>query len=111
MGGNGQGYIFLLDQTYRTIATIKAGNHEFADFHEFEITENNTALITIYTRELEDLTAFGVSGEAWITNCKFQEIEISTGKVCLGDSSTEFDCQMLMGGPFRMEGLSARQFE
>ena len=81
MGGIGQGYIFLLDQSYNTIANIKAGNHEFADFHEFEITANDTALITIYTRELADLSAFGVIGEAWITNCKFQEIEISTGEV------------------------------
>ena len=65
MGGMGQGYIFILDRSYNMIATVKAGNYEFADFHEFEITEDNTALITIYTREMADLTSFGVSGQAY----------------------------------------------
>lgn len=86
-----------MDQSYNTIATVKAGNHEFADLHEFEITADNTALLTIYTREMADLTSFGVTEQAWITNCKFQEIDISTGKVRL---LTVYFSGGLMGRPY-----------
>ena len=81
LGGLGQGYAFILDRSYDTIATVKAGRHGFADLHEFSITADDTALVIIYNFETADLSQFGVSGSAWIANPKFQEIDIETGEV------------------------------
>jgi len=79
--GEGQGSYFILDDTYSTIATVKAGNHEFGDLHEFFITDSDTAIMTTYTHQPADLTEFNVSGTGWISNCGFQEVAIDTGEV------------------------------
>ena len=81
LGGLGQGYAFILDRSYDTIATVKAGRHGFADLHEFSITDDDTALVIIYDFETADLSQFGVPGTAWVANPKFQEIDIETGDV------------------------------
>ena len=81
LGGLGQGYAFVLDRSYDTIATVKAGRHGFADLHEFSITDDDTALVIIYDFETADLSQFGVPGTAWVANPKFQEIDIETGAV------------------------------
>ena len=46
--GYGEGKAVIADTSYRTIATIKAGNGLQADLHEFVISPQDTALITAY---------------------------------------------------------------
>jgi hypothetical protein len=53
----------------------------FGDLHEFEITSDGTALITIYNNIEVDCSTIGVDGKCWIDDCMFQEIEIETGKL------------------------------
>jgi hypothetical protein len=51
------------------------------DFHEFKITEDHTALITIYHRRQKNLTPVGGAENGWIYDGVFQEIDIATGKL------------------------------
>lgn len=77
--GYGNGYI--LNQAYEPVATVKAGNGLQADLHEFNITPQNTALITAYTTRAADLTAIGGPARGVAYEGVVQEIDIATGKV------------------------------
>lgn len=57
----------MLDQQYRQQFEIKAANGLGADLHVFTITEDDTALISIYGKEYLDISSMtGVPGNAWI---------------------------------------------
>ena len=49
--------------------------------HEFEITENGTALVIIYDVEPADLTEFGGPEHGYLSDCLFQEIDIASGSL------------------------------
>lgn len=66
-----------LDQTYTIAYTISAIDVSDADYHEFSITSDDTALLTIYIKTPWDLTQFGRQG-GYIWDCWFQEIDIET---------------------------------
>ena len=51
------------------------------DVHEFQITANNTALITIYHNREMDCTSLGLGPSCWISDSLFQEIDIETGRL------------------------------
>lgn len=55
------------------------GDGLFGDLHEFKITEQDTALITVYHNRQMDCSALGIDSPCWINDCLFQEIDISTG--------------------------------
>jgi len=78
-GGDSVNYI--ADDTYHVIATVRAGNGLNADAHEFLITPQDTALITIYDVVTADLSSAGGSKNAQVWEGSIQEIDISTGKV------------------------------
>src|SRR5205085_7921784 len=40
---------YIVDRSYKVIATVRAGNGLNADQHEFKLTPHGTALIVIYT--------------------------------------------------------------
>jgi len=61
-GGTSVNYI--ADDTYHVIATVKAGNGLNADAHEFLLTPQGTALVTIYDVVTADLSAVGGSKNA-----------------------------------------------
>jgi hypothetical protein len=71
----------IADSTYREIARIRAGGGYDGDHHEFHISPQNTALITIYSPVPTDLTPVGglQNGLAW--QGIIQELEIETGEV------------------------------
>src|ERR671920_686415 len=71
----------IADSTYREIARIRAANGYDGDHHEFHISPQDTALITIYSPVPVDLTPFGglQSGLAW--QGIIQELDIETGEV------------------------------
>jgi hypothetical protein len=71
--GQGVGVGFIYDTSYRRIATVRAGNGFFADFHEFQLTPRNTALVVAYQP-----VKFGAGSG---TDALVQEIDIRTGLV------------------------------
>jgi Arylsulfotransferase (ASST) len=71
----------IADQSYRSIARIKAGNGYRGDLHECLITSRATALITIYSELTADLTSIGGPANGKAVEGVIQEIEIRTGKV------------------------------
>jgi hypothetical protein len=78
-GGTSVNYI--ADDTYHVIATVKAGNGLNADAHEFLLTPQGTALITIYDVVTADLSSLGGSKSAPVWEGSIQEIDVATGKV------------------------------
>lgn len=57
------------------------GDRLDGDLHDFVITENGTALITVYDIKPADLTLLGGPKSGWIYDGVFQEIDIETGKL------------------------------
>jgi hypothetical protein len=81
VGGHGAGKYYMLDEHYEEFKQIKAANDLDADLHDFRITPNNTALITVYEiieADLSSLNSSLVKGEIW--DSLFQEIDIETGE-------------------------------
>jgi hypothetical protein len=72
---------YILDTSYNVVATVQAGNGYDADIHEFEITPQGTALITIYNNIPTDLSAVGGSANGTVQEGVVQEINIATGAV------------------------------
>lgn len=81
--GYGRGEYVIADSTYREIARVEAGNGHEGDHHEFRLTDEGTALITIYNEERVDLGAVGGPEDGWMINGYLQEIDIATGEVLL----------------------------
>lgn len=95
VGGHGAGFYYMvsfdflgsslsshhpqLDTSYNQILQISAANGLDADLHDFRITEQGTAIFTVYEVVNTDLTSLGKDfvGEAW--DCLIQEIDLSTG--------------------------------
>jgi hypothetical protein len=77
----GESVNFIADDTYHVIATARAGNGLNADAHEFLLTPEGTALVTIYDAVAADLSSVGGSKNAQVWEGSIQEINISTGKV------------------------------
>jgi len=79
--GVGRGEGVIVDDRYRTIATVRAGNGLTADLHEFLLTDRGTAFVTIYSRARRDLTGIGGLPDAQVTQGIVQEIDVETGRV------------------------------
>jgi arylsulfotransferase ASST len=79
--GEGQGVDYLLDDHYRQLAVVAAGNGYAADLHEFRITPWGTALITIYNHIPYDLSSVGGPVAELVVDGVAQELDIETGKV------------------------------
>ncbi|HEX5094504.1 MAG TPA: arylsulfotransferase family protein, partial [Acidimicrobiia bacterium] len=80
-GGWGNGEHPLFDQTYRQIATARAGNGYQADVHDMVITPDNDALVIIYNTIQRDLTSVGGSANGVLQEAVVQEVDIATGAV------------------------------
>ncbi|KAH8803387.1 ASST-domain-containing protein [Xylogone sp. PMI_703] len=74
------GSYYLLDSSYEIAYTVSAVELH-GDLHEFKITDNDTALITIYQTIETDCTDLGLGSRCWINDCLFQEIDIETGNL------------------------------
>jgi hypothetical protein len=79
--GFGQGECVICDHSYREITRVRAGNGYQADHHEFLITPDDTALITVYNGVKMDLTSLGGPADATVFDGIVQEVDIETGKV------------------------------
>jgi len=72
---------YILDSSYRLVATVHAGNGLNADAHEFLISPEDTALITIYHVLPHDLSSVGGSSSGQLIEGVVQEIDIASGNV------------------------------
>jgi hypothetical protein len=71
--GHGHGHHTFLDQHYRNIRELRAGNHMLSDKHEFIVVNETSALIQIYHPVQLDLEPYGgVEGQTWIVDARFQ---------------------------------------
>jgi hypothetical protein len=75
------GHYVMVDESYREIARFPAGHKLPPDFHEFLLTPNGTALVTVYDPGAADLTSVG--GPAWGEAFAgvVQELEIPSGRL------------------------------
>jgi hypothetical protein len=71
----------IANSSYRTIAVIRAGNGYQPDLHEFQITPQGTALITVYDAIDCDLSAVGGPRDGAVADTLLQEIDLKTGLV------------------------------
>jgi Arylsulfotransferase (ASST) len=79
--GYGQGEYVIFDHSYHEIARFEAGNGYEGDHHEFLITPEDTALITIYSKVPMDLSGVGGPVEGVVLDGIVQEIDIESGEV------------------------------
>src|SRR5215212_11536016 len=87
--GYGQGEYVIFDSSYRQIARFRAANGYEGDHHEFLITPEDTALITIYSKVVRDLSGMGGPVEGVVLEGIAQEIDIESGEVILEWHSLE----------------------
>jgi hypothetical protein len=79
--GHGEGVDYIVGDDYQVIATVNAGNGFAADTHEFRLTPQGTALITVYHAVPHDLTSVGGAANGAVFDGIVQEIDVATGKV------------------------------
>lgn len=80
--GFGRGELVIADSSYTIVKTIRPAHGELADFHEFVITPQGTALITVYRPHSNvDLRAVGGPASGDLLSGVAQEIDIATGKL------------------------------
>ncbi|KAH7019478.1 ASST-domain-containing protein [Ilyonectria destructans] len=79
-GTFGEGYYLMLDESYEVFKKVTPVGRYTGDLHEFRITDNDTALMTIYFRKKVDMSAYGFE-EGWIFDSIFQEIDLETNEL------------------------------
>jgi hypothetical protein len=71
----------IANSAYRTIAVIRAGNGYQPDLHEFQITPQGTAWITVYDAIDCNLSSVGGPKDGAVADTLLQEIDLKTGLV------------------------------
>jgi len=78
--GYGKGELIIADDSYKIRHVIRPPHGELADFHDFYVTPQGTALITIYrTHSGIDLTSHRGPKNGHVISGVAQEIDIATG--------------------------------
>jgi hypothetical protein len=80
-GGYGVGEYVIADPSYRELRRVRAGNGYDGDLHEFLITDDGTALITIYAVVPADLSSVGGPTAGSLLESIVQEVDIASGRV------------------------------
>ncbi|KAJ5369189.1 uncharacterized protein N7496_008949 [Penicillium cataractarum] len=88
--GHGRGSWYMLDSTYATKYIVSPVGAMDGDLHDFHITVNDTALITIYDPIPADLTSVGGPELGWLYEGVFQEVDIETGELLFEWRSSKF---------------------
>ncbi len=79
--GFGRGEEIVDNAAYQQIARVRAGNGYDADLHEFRLTTDGTALLTVFDPVLCNLSSVGGPSGGAVTDSMFQEIDLKTGLV------------------------------
>ncbi|KAF9075389.1 ASST-domain-containing protein [Rhodocollybia butyracea] len=83
--GVGSGYDILLNSNYEVVANFTTDlqgetGPTLADFHEAQITTNNTALMTAYQPSSFDLSPIEGPQQGWILDSAMQELNITSNE-------------------------------
>jgi hypothetical protein len=81
--GRGTGELVIVDRRYREVARVRMGNGLEADFHEFRLTDEGTALLIAYHPEPADLSAVGGPRQGVEFESTVQEVDVGTGEVLM----------------------------
>jgi hypothetical protein len=73
--------LVIADSSYRTVAVVRGGNGYQPDLHEFQITPQGTALITVYDGIDCNLSSLGGPRDGAVADTLVQEIDLRTGLV------------------------------
>jgi hypothetical protein len=74
--------VFKLDSSYDEAYVIRSPDEDlYTDFHGFKITQNDTAIFTVYEIVPADLKSVNGSEAGWIWDSGFQEVNIETKRV------------------------------
>ncbi len=79
--GFGQGEELIYSSSYRQLGRVHAGNGYKADLHDFHITPQSTALLTVFDPIDCNLSAVGGPSGGAVTDSVFQELDLATGLV------------------------------
>jgi hypothetical protein len=79
--GFGQGEELILNSDYQQIGRVRAGNGFKADLHDFHITPQETAVLTVFDPIDCNLSSVGGPSGGAVTDAIFQEIDLRTGLV------------------------------
>lgn len=76
--GYGSGSYIMLDHNYNVAFNVTTKNLTVGgDIHEFQLTDEGTALMTAYEPVQYDLSAYGIE-DGWLADSHFQEVDIKT---------------------------------
>jgi hypothetical protein len=89
VGAHGAGEYVLMNDHYKLVTYIRAGNGDQADLHELTITPQNTALIGSYVPVKMNLTAEGGTASQTVYSYVVQEVDVATGNVLFSWSSLD----------------------
>ena len=81
---SGLGKYYMLNSSYDLVHTVSAvGENMKGDLHEFKITGDGSAIITVYERVLVNMkdTNIDISADQMIVDGLLQEIDVATGKL------------------------------
>ena len=81
LGGYGEGEFVIADASYREVARVAAGNGRKGDLHEFQLTDEGTALVLTYDVEPADLREVGGPADGFAFDNHVQEVDVATGEV------------------------------
>ena len=79
--GFGQGEEIIVNANYQEIEHVRAGNGYSADLHDFKITPQGTALLTVFNPIDCNLSVVGGPSGGAVTDSVFQELDMRTGLV------------------------------
>jgi hypothetical protein len=79
--GFGQGEEMIYSSSYQQVGRVHAGNGYKVDLHDFHITPQGTALLSVFDPIDCNLSAVGGPSGGAVTDSLFQEIDLATGLV------------------------------
>ena len=79
--GFGEGEEIIENTSYRLLGRVHAGNGHKADLHDFHLTAQNTAVLTVFDPIDCNLSSVGGPSAGAVTDAIFQEIDLQTGLV------------------------------
>jgi arylsulfotransferase ASST len=79
--GLGTGTHVILDDSYRVVARVPAGDGRQSDLHEFLLTPQGTALVTSYEERTANLTAARGPASGPVIGGVVQELALPSGRV------------------------------
>ena len=78
--GTASGYV-IMDGSYHVIRVVHAGNGLTGDIHDFQLTPDGNALMTIFHKVPYDLSSVGGPKHGYVLEGVVQELSLTTGRV------------------------------